>query len=137
MPVDPTPLIERYYAAFNAQDVDAMLDCLAEDCVHDVSQGAQRRGRAAFGAFLEHMNRCYRETLSDIVIMPAPSGARAAAEFQLEGIYLATDEGLPEASGQTYALRVGTFFEIKDGLISRVSTHYNLADWMAQVTGKA
>jgi steroid delta-isomerase-like uncharacterized protein len=63
-------------------------------------------------------------------------GSRAAAEFKLKGKYLATDEGLPEAKGQTYRLNVGAFFEVKDGLITRVSTHYSLKDWTAQVLGK-
>ena len=130
-------LIRRYFAAFNAQDVDGMLACLSDDIVHDVSQGAQRVGKPAFAAFLAHMNRCYRETLSNIVVMTEPSGQRAAAEFNLDGAYLATDEGLPEANGQTYQLRVGTFFEISGGHITRVSTHYNLADWTRQVVRAA
>jgi hypothetical protein len=31
-------------------------------------------------------------------------------------------------------LPAGAFFEITDGLISRVSVYYNLADWIAQVS---
>jgi steroid delta-isomerase-like uncharacterized protein len=51
----------------------------------------------------------------------------------VHGSYLATDEGLPEANGQRYSLPAGIFFEIDDGLISRVTTTYNLNDWIAQV----
>ena len=82
------------------------------------------------------MNKSYKETLSNIVVMTDTTGARAAAEFDLEGKYLATDAGLPKAKGQTYKLRVGAFFEIKNGKIARVSTHYNLKDWTQQVLGK-
>jgi hypothetical protein len=39
-----------------------------------------------------------------------PDGTRAAAEFVVNGTYLATDEGLPEARGQTYVLPAGGFF---------------------------
>jgi len=126
-------LVQRYYDAFNAQDVEGILDCLGPSFVHDVSQGSRRKGKKKFAEFLAHMNRCYREQLSNIVIMTSPDGARAAAEFSLKGKYLATDEGLPEARGQTYRLNGGTFFEVKDGRIVRVSTHYNLKDWMRQV----
>ena len=42
-------------------------------------------------------------------------------------------EGLPEARGQTYRLPGGSFFDLRDGKIARVTTYYNLADWMAQV----
>ena len=128
-------LVERYFEAFNAGDVEAMLACLAEDVHHDVNQGARRTGRVAFRAFCEHMARCYRERLSDIVVMVSADGARAAAEFVVEGTYLATDAGLPEASGQTYRLPAGTFFAVADGRIARVSTYYNLRDWIAQVGG--
>ena len=127
-------LVRRYYDAFNAGDVEAMLHCVADDVVHDVSQGERRIGRALFAAILHHMNERYRETLSNIVIMTTPDGGHAAAEFDLHGRYLSTDDGLPEARGQTYWLRVGAFFAERDGRIARISTHYNLKDWIAQVS---
>jgi steroid delta-isomerase-like uncharacterized protein len=127
-------LLERYYDAFNAADAEGMLACLTEDVRHDVNQGGARHGKAAFRAFLAHMDRCYSERLTDIAIMTAPGGARAAASFTVHGTYKATDEGLPEAAGQTYELPAGTFFELRDGLISRVATCYNLQDWIAQVS---
>lgn len=126
-------LIDAYYAAFNRQDGDGMLALLADDVLHEPSQGAPRHGKAAFAQFLAHMNRCYRETVIDPVVIASADGSRAAAEFMLEGEYLASDEGLPPAVGQTYRLRVGAFFEIADGRIARVSNHYNLANWIAQV----
>lgn len=126
-------LIQRYYAAFNRGDSEAMLACLTDDVVHEVNQGGTRHGIEAFRAFTDHMARCYQEELVGIVVMTAASGERAAAEFTVRGRYIATDEGLPEARGQTYELRAGTFFAIRDGRISRVSTCYNLQDWIAQV----
>lgn len=126
-------LIRRYYAAFNDGDVEAMLGCLAEDVAHDVNQGRRRLGKAAFRDFCRHMARCYAETLQDIVVMVDEDGGRAAAEFVVHGTYLATDDGLPEARGQTYVLPAGTFFAVRDGLIARVTTYYNLEDWLAQV----
>jgi steroid delta-isomerase-like uncharacterized protein len=128
-----TDLIARYYACFNASDIPGMLACLTEDVRHEVNQGGVRLGKPAFAEFCAHMARCYRETLADIVILTAPSGHRVAAEFIVHGAYLSTDEGLPPATGQTYELRAGTFFELRDGLIARVTTYYNLRDWLAQV----
>lgn len=132
---DTPALIRRYYDAFNRGDVEGMLACLAEDLRHDVNEGAARHGKDAFRAFSAHMARCYAERLEDIVVMATPDGARAAAEFTVDGRYLATDEGLPEASGQTYRLPAGAFFEIRDGCIARVTTYYNLREWMRQVSG--
>lgn len=126
-------LITRYYAAFNAGDWEGMLSCLAEDVVHDINQGPSQHGKGAFRAFLAHMEKCYRERLDGIVLMASEDGSRGAAEFTVHGEYLATDEGLPEADGQTYVLPAGAFFAIEDGRITRVTVYYNLADWCAQV----
>ena len=128
-------LIEAYYAAFNAADWDVMLTLLDEDVAHDINQGGREIGREKFRWFLAQMARHYREELSDIAIMVDEGGSRAAAEFTVRGTYLSTAEGLPAANGQGYSLPAGTFFEIDDGRISRVTTFYNLADWIAQVGG--
>jgi steroid delta-isomerase-like uncharacterized protein len=130
----PKALLEQYYAAFNAGDTEGMLACLAEDVEHHVNQGGVRRGKDAFREFNAHMTRCYRERLSDLVLMASEDGTRGAAEFVVHGEYLQSDEGLPEARGQTYRLPAGTFFAIRNGQISRVTTYYNLQDWIAQVS---
>ena len=129
--------IRRYYDAFNRGDASGMLSSLAEDVRHDVNQGERRVGKALFSEFCAHMARCYKERLEKIVIMANEDGTRAAAEFIVNGEYLATDEGLPPAAGQRYVLPAGAFFELRDGVIARVTTYYNLADWTEQVLGKA
>ncbi len=136
MPQDVRALVQRYYDAFNRGDARGMLACLAEDVRHDVNQGARRVGKQLFAEFCAHMARCYRERLTDIVVLTSAEGSRVAAEFIVHGEYIATDEGLPEAKGQRYELPAGTFFEVSGGRISRVTTYYNLAYWTAQVTGK-
>ncbi|NBN63310.1 isopropylmalate/homocitrate/citramalate synthase [Microvirga tunisiensis] len=127
-------LISRYYAAFNAGDTATMVALVSEDVAHDVNQGGRREGKALFAEFNAHMTRCYRETLTDIELFVNADGSRAAAEFIVNGTYLASDAGLPEARGQTYRLPAGTFFDIADGRIRRITTYYNLEDWIAQVS---
>jgi steroid delta-isomerase-like uncharacterized protein len=134
---DTVALIQRYYAAFNAGDSEGMLAYLAEDVVHDVNQGARRSGKAAFRAFSAHMERCYAEQLESIAVMATADGTRAAAEFDVLGTYIETDEGLPPAGGQTYRLPAGAFFEVRGGLIARVTTYYNLAAWLKQIAPPA
>ncbi|BDG73909.1 ketosteroid isomerase-related protein [Roseomonas fluvialis] len=130
-------LIRAYLDAFNRGDRPAMLSLLAEDVAHDVNQGGREVGRDAFAGFMARMDRCYREHLADIVVMADATGTRAAAEFTVHGEYIATDAGLPEARGQRYALPAGAFYAIRDGRIARVTMHYNLADWIAQVAADA
>jgi len=130
--------VHTYYQAFNAGDRETMFSLLADDVVHELNQGGSETGIDAFRAFMTRMDRCYRETLEDIVLFHSPDGSRAAAEFNVRGQYLATDEGLPEASGQTYLLPAGAFFTLRDdGKITRVTMYYNLQEWLRQIGGPA
>ena len=126
-------LIQNYYATFNTGDREAFLALLTEDVRHDINQGGIESGVEAFRIFLQRMDRCYREQVEDLVAFASEDGTRGAAEFFIRGEYLSTDEGLPPATGQKYHLRVGAFFELRDGRVARITNYYNLQDWLAQV----
>jgi steroid delta-isomerase-like uncharacterized protein len=128
-------VIDRYYRAFNAGDSDGMLALLTDDVVHDINQGGREHGKPAFAAFLARMSEAYQEQLEDVVIMLDASGKRAAAEFTVSGRYLKAEPGLPAAHGQAYRLPAAGLFELRDGKIARVTTYYNLAEWLRQVGG--
>lgn len=127
-------MIDTYYEAFNAGDREKMFSLLTDDVVHDLNQGGSETGIAAFRAFMDRMDRCYQESLEDIVIFGSADGTRAAAEFNVRGKYLATDEGLPEANGQTYLIPAGAFLTLCDGKISRLTMYYNLQEWLRQIS---
>lgn len=126
-------LIQTYYRAFNAADYPGMLACVADDVEHDINQGDRETGRTRFTAFLQRMHEAYREQLSEIVIMSNREGTHFAAEFVVSGEYLKADRDMPPAHGQRYRLAAGAFFEVEEGLITRVTTYYNLRDWLDQV----
>ena len=128
-----TTIIENYYRAFNEKRFADMLALLHTDVVHDINQGERQKGKDAFTKFMESMNRHYDENLTNMVVMGAADNAHASAEFICNGTYLSTAEGLQPARGQKYSLPVGAFFELKDGLISRVTNYYNLQEWIDQV----
>ncbi|MEZ4370150.1 MAG: ketosteroid isomerase-related protein [Polyangiaceae bacterium] len=134
---DTIELLTTYYQRFNAANWSGFLELLSDDVVHDINQGGRESGRAAFGAFMQRMERCYREEIKDIVILADESGERAAAEYVVHGTYLSTDEGLPEATGQTYVLPGGAFFELAGGKVKRVSNYYNLEEWLRQIGARA
>lgn len=129
-------LVKAYYEAFNEQNRKVILSLLAEDVIHDINQGGRHVGKETFNKFLDKMDGAYLEKLTDIVIMVDETGRRAAAEFTVNGTYLKTDPGLPEARGQKYILPAGAFLEIDTdkNLIKRVSTHYNLPLWVEMVS---
>lgn len=136
---DAERLVRAYYDAFNRGDRAAFLGLLADDVAHDINQGGREIGRDAFARFMDHMDRCYREEIIDLVVMADATGGHAAATFTVRGSYLATDPGVPVgtplASGQTYSLPAGAFFTLRDGRVARIANHYNLGDWVRQVGG--
>ncbi len=128
-------LIRDYYAAFNSGNTDGMIDFLTDDVIHDINQGERRQGKDKFKAFNARMTHNYKEELKDIVVLVSKDATRAAAEFNVHGAYKNSEEGLPPATGQKYVLPAGTFFAVRDGKIARVTTYYNLTDWITQVAG--
>jgi steroid delta-isomerase-like uncharacterized protein len=126
-------LLTAYYSRFNAGDRSGFLDLLTDDVAHDINQGGTESGREAFREFLTRMDRCYAEQVEELVILCGDDPTRAAAEFYIRGRYLHTDEGLPPATGQEYRLRVGAFFEIRDGKVARITNYYNLQEWLRQI----
>lgn len=126
-------LVHRYMDAFNAGSIAGMLDCVSDELVHDVNAGGRRIGRERFETYLIHMARCYREAAADLVVLTANDGLHAAAEYTVRGTYVQTDDGQPPATGQTYAIRAGSFMDVEDGVITRLTTYYDLEEWIAQV----
>lgn len=127
-------VVSTYYDAFNRQDWEGMLACLTEDVRHDINQGGTQTGKDQFRAFLQRMDTAYGEQVEGLVLMSNAEGNRIAAEFIVSGVYKQSDEGLPPAHGQTYRLPVGAFFELRDGLIARVTNYYNLPLWIQMVS---
>jgi len=125
-------LIRAYFEAFNRHDSEALLALLAEDVQHDINEGETEIGRDAFRRFKFHMDSRYREQITDLCVMV--NGSRGAAEFICSGEYLATDAGLPEATGQSYSIPAAAFFETMDAKIVRVTSYYNLRQWIAAVS---
>lgn len=127
-------LISNYYEAFNRADMDTFFQLMDDHIIHEINQGEKEIGKIAFQKFMHHMNHCYREKVTDLVILVNADGTRAAAEFIVEGIYIATDPGLPLATQQAYHLPAGAFFSIHSGKITRITNYYNIKRWIKLIS---
>jgi steroid delta-isomerase-like uncharacterized protein len=127
-------ITQRYYNAFNHKDWAAMLALLHPQVRHEPNQGEPRIGVELFEAFLQKMDECYDETLSDMVFFEEPSGQRIACEFVVNGIYKKGEDDLPPARGQSYVLPAAAFLEVSNDQITRITTYYNLPLWIALVS---
>lgn len=126
--------VKKYYDCFNNKDWQGMLALVHPEIKHQPNQGDERIGIELFTAFLQMMDECYEETLTEIVLLSEPTGNRVAAEFIVNGIYKKGDEDSPAAHGQKYVLPAGAFLEVKSDKITRVTTYYNLPLWIKLVS---
>ena len=132
--MDTLEIVKKYYDAFNKKDWKGMLALVDTNVRHEPNQGEARNGIVKFTDFLQQMDEAYNEKLTDMVFFTEPSGSRVAVEFTVNGIYKKGDKGLPAARNQKYVLPAASFLEVKDGKISRITTHYNLPLWISLVS---
>lgn len=126
-------IVKAYFAAFNAGDSQKMISLLHPDVRHDINQGHFEMGVEAFKKFMAHMDECYKEELRNMTIFSSDQPDKFSAQYDVYGIYLKTDGSLPPAHGQKYVIPAGSFLEIRDKKISRVTTYYNLPQWIEMV----
>lgn len=127
-------VVKNYYEAFNQGQFSKMLSYLSEDVVHEVNEGDAQVGLEQFRQFMAVMDEHYSEQVKELVVFSSNDPSRWAAEFYIDGVYKKTQPGLPEAKNQKYYIKVGAFFELKNGKISRVTNHYNLVNWIKAVS---
>lgn len=127
-------LIKKYYNHFNNQEFDQMIACLDKNVIHELNEGDAQQGIDKFKSFMKVMDEHYSEQVKELCVFQSENKNRYAAEFFIDGKYTKTQNGLPDANGQKYYIRVGAFFEVKDQKITRVTNHYNLKNWIEVVS---
>lgn len=127
-------IVRAYYQHFNDQNWEGMFSLIDDEIRHEPNQGKPRIGKALFQEFMQGMDTSYAEELKDIVLFEGEKEGRIAAEFVVHGKYKKAEAGLPEAKGQPYVLPAAAFLEVKNGKISRVTTYYNLQQWIDLVS---
>jgi steroid delta-isomerase-like uncharacterized protein len=127
-------IVQQYYQYFNQKNWDGMLSLVDTEIRHETNQGEVRIGLDKFTLFLQKMDECYDEHLTDMVFFTEVSNERIAIEFTVNGIYKKGDEDLPPAHNQTYNLPAAAFLAVKNGKITRITTYYNLQLWIELVS---
>ncbi len=127
-------IVQQYYQFFNQKNWQGMLALVNSEVRHETNQGEVRLGIEKFTAFLQKMDECYDENLTDMVFFTEPSNNRIAVEFVVNGIYKKGDEDLPPAHNQSYILPAAAFLEVRNNKIIRITTYYNLPLWIELVS---
>lgn len=127
---DPAAVVERFFAAYRAADVNRMLETYAPDAVFvDVSQRKQIEGREQLRAFLAGLTAVHHRM--DIAVKQrVAKGDRVVVEHAYEGML--SGEGLHATSGRdgcrdtVYSIPTTSWFEVKDGRIVRQTDYVDL-----------
>jgi steroid delta-isomerase-like uncharacterized protein len=119
---------------FNSGDHGAVIDLCQEDVIHDIN-GAQREiGTDKLKLHLATAKAHRADKLADVIVLSSPDGSHGALDCTLRGTYVASIDGLPKANGQRYALPAIFMFELDDGKISRFVTHFDMQEWLRQIS---
>jgi len=115
-------LIERYVAAYNAFDVDGMLDTLASDVRFENWSGGQMTassdGRDAFRVLAEQARTMFAAREQRVTAL-APRGDALVAAIAWRG-QLAVDVPGGPAAGTELSLRGESEFMVRDGRLALV-----------------
>jgi steroid delta-isomerase-like uncharacterized protein len=119
---DLADLVRRYVERYNANDVEGMLACCADDVVFETvtnPNGSIRlNGKAEVREVLMATTRAFSQRRHQLVALIV-EGDRAAAETMFSGV--AAAELSPDVrQGDHVSVRGATMFERRDGLLSRI-----------------
>ena len=127
------PLLAEWAAAWTAHDPDRMLALYAPDGVYEeVPTNTVARGHDAIRAFLEFNFAVF----SDVEVRPEAGfqgGGGAALQAVFAGRYTGQLPGLPAGTGQPFAVRFASVFELDGGLIRHNTDYFDNYDFLAQL----
>jgi len=115
-------IVRRYVEHYNANDVDGMLDCCAEDVVFETVSnpgGAMRlNGKDEMREVIEATTRAFSERRHEVVSILV-DGEKAAAETVFSGV-AAAELGNYVRPGEHVSIRGATLFETRDDKLTRI-----------------
>jgi len=121
MPPSTRELLDRYFSTYNDRDLEGILELVHEDLTHDVATSHREIGKRAFARFLARKHALYDEHVYDLDLLIGLDGSHAAAEYKVLGFVRSGGGEAP--AGGTYRVGAGTFFHVRDGLITRISSY--------------
>lgn len=123
-------LVMRYYTAYNAENWQACFSLLSPDVVHDHPKGREL-GKLSFERSVFQADRC-RLQFANISIRASQSGRQAVAEYSVLRSDLNTAPEMLQGNIPSHHLQGRSFFDVKGGLIRRITTYFDLKEWMGR-----
>jgi steroid delta-isomerase-like uncharacterized protein len=119
------------FEALGSHDVDAVLDCWADDGVEDVVPLAVFRGKQEIKGFIESLLASSSD-LEVTVERVVADDSRAVVEWRFRGTFDGPFQGV-EPTGKQTDLRGVDILEIADDKVTRLTAHYDSMIFARQV----
>lgn len=122
-------IVREFEAAFNRQDVDALVRCFTEGATYVDNFYGPHTGPAALRGMFErmfHEGKGYRWQMNQVVESPE----RAAAEWTFG--YTVTD-AVPRSAGRDIGFRGMSVFELQGGRIAQYREYFDIGVALLQL----
>lgn len=122
-------IVHDFEAAFNRQDVEALVGCFTPTGSYVDTFFGPHAGHAELRAMFDRMFRegkNYRWTMESVVETPA----RAAAEWSFS--YVVT-EAVPRSAGRAVSFKGMSLFELSGGKIAAYREHFDIGGALLQL----
>jgi len=119
-------LVLRYFAGVDGEDFEAIQSTLTDDCVFTVeTHGVELNGSAEIAGMFARLWADHAAVRhQDFVFAPSPEDGRIAVRFQVHNTH---HDGSPVHKSNC------NFFELRDGLFSRVAVYMAGANTLTEV----
>jgi steroid delta-isomerase-like uncharacterized protein len=132
-PANLPPLLGEWAAAVNSGDVDRVVALFTEDGLwEEVAIGLAARGPDEIEAHLDRLFTAVPDITFD-VSSGFMAGDRAVVEWTVSGTYSSDFPGLPPATGQRFAFRGSSVFELADSKIQRYTEYWDAYGFLVQL----
>ena len=129
---DSRELLSAWIAAFQARDLQAVVDCYADDAVNfQVAAGEPSVGRAQIYSDTAQFFQGFPDAWSRVENLMA-DGDRAAWEWIGGGTFLGEFYGQPP-TGNAFEIRGCGFFQFRDGKIVTQRGYWDKLSWFTQI----
>lgn len=121
----PEEIIRRYIDAYNGRDMDTMLACVTEDVVFEnisnTGKSLRLDGKLMMRQVAEVSGNAFAYRRQRLISLVTGEN-KAAAEIEFEA---RAAVNLPSGikAGETVRVRGASFFEFRDGLLSRIADY--------------
>jgi steroid delta-isomerase-like uncharacterized protein len=133
---DDIAVVRSLFERFNEGDLDGAAALVTDDFeLSDLAAGRTFHGPAGLREWLDLFRTALPDARTEVVNVLA-DGGRVASEHIGRGTHdgpFVTPAGSIPPTGRSVELRIGEFYELRDGRIARLSAYYDSATMLRQL----